>query len=105
MLIREGVREVRGEVLAVQMQEAPAPRREARILAQSVAPGSWATLVCRLHGIGGGRLYTWRRQPQARCGYSLCSAQSPRGATSRCSALPNGMEVSTGALSEPPSSE
>src|SRR5712672_236179 len=33
-----------------------------RILAQSVAPGSSATLVCRLHGISSGQLYTWRRQ-------------------------------------------
>jgi transposase len=33
-----------------------------RILAQSVAPGSSASLVCRLHGISSGQLYTWRRQ-------------------------------------------
>jgi transposase len=30
-------------------------------LAQSVAPGSSASLVCRLHGISSGQLYTWRR--------------------------------------------
>jgi transposase len=27
-----------------------------------VAPGSSASLVCRLHGISSGQLYTWRRQ-------------------------------------------
>jgi transposase len=31
-------------------------------LAQSVAPGSSASLACRLHGISSGQLYTWRRQ-------------------------------------------
>ena len=56
-------REVRGEVLS-----GPERRRrwsleeKLRILAQSVAPGSSATLVCRLHGISSGQLYTWRRQ-------------------------------------------
>jgi len=32
-----------------------------RILAQSMAPGSSPSLVCRLHGISSGQLYTWRR--------------------------------------------
>jgi hypothetical protein len=32
-----------------------------RILAQSVAPGSSVSLVCRLHKIKSGQLYTWRR--------------------------------------------
>jgi len=32
-----------------------------RILEQSVAPGSSISLVCRLHGISSGQLYTWRR--------------------------------------------
>jgi transposase len=61
-------REVRGEVLC-----GPERRRrwsleeKLRILAQSVAPGSSATLVCRMHGhhmhgISSGPLYTWRRQ-------------------------------------------
>src|SRR5271165_800577 len=56
-------REVRGEVLS-----GPERRRrwsleeKLRILAQSVAPGSSASLVCRLHGISSGQLYTWRRQ-------------------------------------------
>jgi transposase len=56
-------REVRGEVLT-----GPERRRrwsleeKLRILGQSVAPGSSAALVCRLHGISSGQLYTWRRQ-------------------------------------------
>ena len=56
-------REVRGEVLT-----GPERRRrwsleeKLRVLAQSVAPGSSASLVCRLHGISSGQLYTWRRQ-------------------------------------------
>ena len=56
-------REVRGEVLA-----GPERRRrwsieeKLRILAQSVAPGSSVMLVCRMHGISSGQLYTWRRQ-------------------------------------------
>jgi transposase len=59
-------REVRGEVLT-----SPERRRrwsleeKLRILAQSVAPGSSASLVCRLHGISSGQLYTWRRQFRA----------------------------------------
>jgi transposase len=56
-------REVRGEILA-------GPERRRRwsleeklgILAQSLAPGSSAALVCRLHGISSGQLYTWCRQ-------------------------------------------
>jgi transposase len=56
-------REVRGEVLT-----GPERRRrwsleeKLRILRQSVAPGSSASLVCRLHGVSSGQLYTWRRQ-------------------------------------------
>lgn len=56
-------REVRGEVLT-----SPERRRrwsveeKLRILAQSVAPGSSVMLVCRMHGISSGQLYTWRRQ-------------------------------------------
>ena len=56
-------REVRGEVLV-----GPERRRrwsveeKLRILAQSLAPGSSVMLVCRMHGIGSGQLYTWRRQ-------------------------------------------
>jgi transposase len=56
-------REVRCEVLT-----GPERRRrwsleeKLRILAQSVAPGSSASLACRMHGISSGQLYTWRRQ-------------------------------------------
>jgi transposase len=56
-------REVQGEVLT-----GPERRRrwsveeKLRILAQSVAPGSSVMLVCRMHGISSGQLYTWRRQ-------------------------------------------
>ena len=32
-----------------------------RILAQSVVPGVSVSLVCRLHGVSSGQLYTWRR--------------------------------------------
>jgi transposase len=54
---------VRGEILT-----GPERRRrwsveeKLRILAQSVAPGSSASLACRMHGISSGQLYTWRRQ-------------------------------------------
>ena len=60
---RMRAREVRGEVLA-----GPERRRrwsieeKVRILAQSVAAGSSVMLVCRMHGISSGQLYTWRRQ-------------------------------------------
>jgi transposase len=60
---RMRAREVRGEVLT-----GPERRRrwsveeKLRILAQSVAPGSSASLTCRMHGISSGQLYTWRRQ-------------------------------------------
>jgi transposase len=60
---RMRAREVRGEVLT-----GPERRRrwsveeKLRILAQSVAPGSSVMLVCRVHGISSGQLYTWRRQ-------------------------------------------
>ncbi|MGA8758640.1 MAG: transposase [Stellaceae bacterium] len=56
-------RKVHGEVVT-----GPERRRrwsleeKLRILTQSVAPGSSASLVCRLHGISSGQLYTWRRQ-------------------------------------------
>ena len=60
---RMRAREVRGEVLT-----GPERRRrwsveeKLRILAQSVVPGSSVMLVCRMHGISSGQLYTWRRQ-------------------------------------------
>jgi transposase len=60
---RMRAREVRGEVLT-----GPERRRrwsveeKVRILAQSAAPGASVMLVCRMHGISSGQLYTWRRQ-------------------------------------------
>lgn len=60
---RTRAREVRAEVLV-----GPERRRrwsveeKLRILAQSVALGSSVMLVCRMHGISSGQLYTWRRQ-------------------------------------------
>jgi transposase len=60
---RKSAREVRGEVLA-----GPERRRrwsveeKLRILGQSMAPGSSVSLVCRMHGISSGQLYTWRKQ-------------------------------------------
>jgi transposase len=59
----KSAREVRGEVLT-----GPERRRrwsieeKLRILGQSVAPGSSVSLVCRMHGISSGQLYTWRKQ-------------------------------------------
>jgi transposase len=55
--------ELRGEVLS-----GPERRRrwsneeKLRVLAQSIAPGSSVSLVCRMHGISTGQLYTWRKQ-------------------------------------------
>src|SRR4051812_11490039 len=59
---RMRAREVRGEVLT-----GPERRRrwsveeKLRVLAQSVAPGSSVMLVCRMHAISSGQLYTWRQ--------------------------------------------
>src|SRR5271156_2824244 len=56
-------REVRGEVLTgPERGRRWSLEEKLRILAQSVAPGSSASLVCRLHGISSGQLYTWRRR-------------------------------------------
>jgi transposase len=56
-------REVRGEVLTgPERRRRRSLEEKLRILAQSVTPGSSASLVCRLHGISSGQLYTWRRQ-------------------------------------------
>jgi transposase len=56
-------REVRGEVLTgPEWRRRWSLEEKLRILGQSVAPGSSASLVCRLHGISSGQLYTWRRQ-------------------------------------------
>ena len=60
---RTRAREVRAEVLS-----GPERRRrwstgeKLRILAQGVAPGSSASLTCRMHGISSGQFYTWRKQ-------------------------------------------
>lgn len=60
---RKSTPELRGEVLS-----GPERRRrwsneeKLRVLAQSVAPGSSVSLVCRMHGISTGQLYTWRKQ-------------------------------------------
>ena len=75
-------REVRGEVLA-----GPERRRrwsveeKLRVLAQSVAPGSSVMLVCRMHGISSGQLYTWRRQFRAGelTGFAPVRVASPVG--------------------------
>jgi transposase len=59
----ERAREVSGEVLAgPERRRRWSTEQKLRILAQSIQPGSSATLVCRLHGISSGQLYTWRRQ-------------------------------------------
>ena len=56
-------REVRGEVLSgAERRRRWSVEEKLRILAQSVAPGSSVMLVCRMHGISSGQLYTWRRQ-------------------------------------------
>lgn len=56
-------REVYGEVLTgPERQRRWSLEEKLRILAQSVAPGSSVSLVCRMHGISRGQLYTWRRQ-------------------------------------------
>ena len=55
-------REVRGEVLTGRSgADAGASRRSCGFW-QSVAPGSSVMLVCRMHAISSGQLYTWRRQ-------------------------------------------
>jgi len=60
---RMRAREVRGEVLTgSERRRRWSVEEKLRILAQSVAPGSSASLACRLHGISSGQLYTWRRQ-------------------------------------------
>ena len=79
---RMRAREVRGEVLA-----GPERRRrwsveeKLRILAQSVAAGSSVLLVCRMHGISSGQLYTWRRQFRSGelTGFAPVTVASPLG--------------------------
>ncbi|MGH7227371.1 MAG: IS66-like element accessory protein TnpA [Gemmataceae bacterium] len=56
-------REVRGEVLSEsERRRRWSTEEKLRILAQSVTPGSSVSLVCRMHGISSGQLYTWRKQ-------------------------------------------
>jgi transposase len=60
---RMRAREVRGEVPSgLERRRRWSVEEKLRILAQSVAPGSSASLTCRMHGISSGQLYTWRRQ-------------------------------------------
>ncbi len=54
---------IRGEVLAgPERRRRWSTEEKLRILGQSVAPGSSVSLVCRMHGISSGQLYTWRKQ-------------------------------------------
>ncbi len=53
-------------------------RGEARILAQSLAPGSSPRLMCRMHGISSGQLYNWRKQ------FQLAQAVSQRRVNGFC---------------------
>ena len=60
---RKSAREVRGEVLSgPERRRRWSTEEKLRILAQSAAPGSSVLLVCRMHGISSGQLYTWRKQ-------------------------------------------
>jgi transposase len=60
---RMRAREVRGEVLiGPERRRRWSTEEKLRILGQSVAPGASVMLVCRMHGISSGQLYTWRRQ-------------------------------------------
>ncbi|HTR64882.1 MAG TPA: transposase [Terriglobales bacterium] len=55
--------EVLGEVMpGLERRRRWSLEEKLRILAQSVAPGSFPTLTCKLHGISSGQLYTWRKQ-------------------------------------------
>src|SRR5579863_2538137 len=59
----KSAREVRGEVLTgPERRRRWSTEEKLRILGQSVAPGSSVSLVCRMHGISSGQLYTWRKQ-------------------------------------------
>ncbi len=59
---QKSAREVRGEVLTEpERRRRWSTEEKLRILGQSVAPGS-VSLVCRMHGISSGQLYTWRKQ-------------------------------------------
>src|SRR5690348_4919417 len=51
---------------------AGASRRSCASWGQSAVPGSSVSLVCRMHGISSGQLYTWRKQ--FRTGEMTCFA-------------------------------
>jgi transposase len=53
---------IRGGNRGVLLSHAAERRGEAAGFAQSVASGSSVMLVCRIHGISSGQLYTWGRQ-------------------------------------------
>lgn len=58
--------EVNGEVLTgPERRRRWSTEEKLRVLAQSVAPGSSPTLVCRTYGISRGQLSTWRKQFRA----------------------------------------
>lgn len=60
---RKSAREVHGEVLSgPERRRRWSTEEKLRILAQCAAPGSSVSLVCRMHGISSGQLYTWRKQ-------------------------------------------
>jgi transposase len=60
---RTRAREVHAEVLSgPERRRRWSTEEKLRILAQSVAPGSSASLTFRMHGISSGQFYTWRKQ-------------------------------------------
>ncbi|HEV2673025.1 MAG TPA: transposase [Aliidongia sp.] len=60
---RTSASELRGEVLSgPERRRRWSTEEKLRVLAQSMAPGSSVSLVCRMHGISTGQLYTWRKQ-------------------------------------------
>jgi len=60
---RKSTLELRGEVLSgPERRRRWSSEEKLRVLAQSIAPGSSVSLVCRMHSISTGQLYTWRKQ-------------------------------------------
>jgi transposase len=56
---RKSTPELRGEVLSgPERRRRWSDEEKLRVLAQSIAPGSSVSLVCRMHGISTGRLAT-----------------------------------------------
>lgn len=61
--VLRSAREVLGEVMpGVERRRRWSTEEKLQILAQSIAPGSSATLTCKMHGISSGQFYTWRKQ-------------------------------------------